>query len=179
MARSQLAADQVSHAIILRRYGHRAHVLDQHGYLRVPIKIPIDQNLARGSVVAQLSIIDERIKTEKENIDANRKIIAQLDEQVNQTLARSTTEAGAARSAGLRSRQAKERKAAQEEILSAQAKVAKLNEERAPIAAQVRGAEAEVGPIRYIAQLVYGQEATDQARSNQLSKTRRTFGSFL
>ena len=130
-------------------------------------KSHIDQNLASGSVVAQLSIIDEKIKTEKENIDANRKIIAQLDEQVNQTLARSRTEAGAARSAGLRSRQAKERKAAQEEILSAQAKVAKLNEERAPIAAQVRGVEAEVGPIKYIAQLVYGQEATDQATLEQ------------
>ena len=46
-------------------------------------KSHIDQNLASGSVVTQLSIIDEKIKTEKENIDANRKIIAQLDEQVN------------------------------------------------------------------------------------------------
>lgn len=125
-------------------------------------KAHVDQNLSSGNVTTQLAIIDEKIKTEKENIDANRKIISQLDEQVNQTLSRSTTEAGASRSAGLRSRQAKERKAAQEEILSAQAKVAKLNEERAPIAAQVREVEAEVGPIKYIAQLIYGQEATDQ-----------------
>lgn len=129
------------------------------GYLS---KAHVDQNLSSGNVTTQLAIIDEKIKTEKENIDANRKVIAQLDEQVNQTLARSTTEAGASRSAGLRSRQAKERKAAQEEILSSQAKVAKLNEERAPIAAQVREVEAEVGPIKYIAQLIYGQEATDQ-----------------
>lgn len=133
--------------------------LGTFGYLS---KAHVDQNLSSGNVTTQLAIIDEKIKTEKENIDANRKIISQLDEQVNQTLTRSTTEAGASRSAGLRSRQAKERKAAQEEILSAQAKVAKLNEERAPIAAQVREVEAEVGPIKYIAQLIYGQEATDQ-----------------
>lgn len=133
--------------------------LGTFGYLS---KAHVDQNLSSGNVTTQLAIIDEKIKTEKENVDANRKIISQLDEQVNQTLSRSTTEAGASRSAGLRSRQAKERKAAQEEILSAQAKVAKLNEERAPIAAQVREVEAEVGPIKYIAQLIYGQEATDQ-----------------
>ena len=34
--------------------------------------------------------------------------------------------------------------------------ISKLNEERAPIAAEVRKVEAEVGPIKYIAALVYG-----------------------
>ena len=125
-------------------------------------KAHVDQNLASGSVTTQLSILDEKIKTEKENIDANRKIINQLDSQVDQLLSRSTTDSGADRSAGLRSRQAKERKASQEAILSSQAKIAKLNEERAPIAAEVRAVEAEVGPIKYIAQLIYGQEATSQ-----------------
>ena len=121
-----------------------------------------DQNLVSGDVLAKLAVFDEKIKTEKENIDANRKIINQLDSQVDQLLSRSTTDSGADRSAGLRSRQAKERKASQEAILSSQAKIAKLNEERAPIAAEVRAVEAEVGPIKYIAQLIYGQEATSQ-----------------
>lgn len=121
-----------------------------------------DQNLVSGDVLAKLAVFDEKIKTEKENIDANRKIINQLDSQVDQLLTRSTTDSGADRSAGLRSRQAKERKAAQEAILSSQAKIAKLNEDRAPIAAEVRAVEAEVGPVKYIAQLIYGQEATSQ-----------------
>ena len=125
-------------------------------------KAHVDQNLVSGDVVARLSMLDEQIKTEKENLNEARKIISQLDLQVNETLARSTTAAGADRSVGLRRSQAKERKAAQETILSAQAKVDKLQQERAPIAAQVREVEAEVGPVKYIAQLIYG-EAQDQS----------------
>ena len=116
----------------------------------------VDQNLVSGDVVAQLSLIDEQIKIEKETIDAARKTLSQLDNQVDQTLSRSTTEAGASNSASLRARQAKERQATQKEILSAQAKIGKLNETKAPIAAKVREVEAEVGPVKYIAALIYG-----------------------
>lgn len=119
-------------------------------------KAHVDQNLVSGDVVAQLSLIDEQIKIEKETIDAARKTLSQLDNQVDQTLSRSTTEAGASNSASLRARQAKERQATQKEILSAQAKIGKLNETKAPIAAKVREVEAEVGPVKYIAALIYG-----------------------
>lgn len=125
-----------------------------------------DQSLVSGDVQAQIAVFDEQLRTERENIDANRKIIAQLDSQVNETIARTsksdTTGASVSRSVAIRRAQAGERKAAQEAILSAQAKIAKLNEARAPIAAKVREVEAEVGPIKYIAQLIYGQEATSQ-----------------
>ena len=128
-------------------------------------KAHVDQNLVSGDVVAKLSIYDEQIKTEKENINEARKIISQLDLQVNETIARSgadSTSAGVDRSVALRRAQAKERKAAQETILSAQKQVDKLQQERSPIAAQVREVEAEVGPVKYIAQLIYG-EAQDQS----------------
>lgn len=128
-----------------------------------------DQSLVSGDALAKLAVFDEKIKTEKENIDANRKIITQLDLQVNETISRSASTSGSAsstsgvdRSVAIRRAQAKERQAAQEAILSAQAKIGKLNEDRAPIAAEVRQVEAEVGPIKYIAQLIYGQEASDQ-----------------
>lgn len=149
-----------------------------------------DQGLVSGDAAAKLALIDEKIKTEKENIDANRKIIAQLDLQVNETIARSSTsantgggtntssnassnassgsgDAGVARSVAIRRSQAKERSAAQEAILSAQTKIGKYQEERAPIAAEVRKVEAEVGPIKYIAALIYGQEATSQETLEQ------------
>lgn len=125
-------------------------------------KAHVDQNLVSGDVTYKLSILDEQIKTERENIDSARKIIAQLDSSVDQLMARSTDESGAARSASLRKSQAKDRTTAQSQILNAQTKISKLQEERAPIAAQVREVEAEVGPIKYIAQLIYGQEATDE-----------------
>jgi hypothetical protein len=71
-------------------------------------------------------------------------------------MSRTTDERGAARSANLRRSQQKERDQLQADITKAQVSIARLNEERAPLAAELRKVEAEVGPIRYIAALVYG-----------------------
>ena len=131
-------------------------ILTSMGIFGFLSKAHVDQNLVSGDVVARLSLIDERIKIERENIDANRKIITQLDSAVDQTIARTTDAVGADRASGLRRSQAKERKAAQEAILSSQAKIDQLNTDKAPIAAQVREVEAEVGPVKYIAALIYG-----------------------
>ncbi len=128
------------------------------GYLS---KAHLDQAVPTGDVSAKLSLIDEKIKTEKENIDAARKQITQLDQQVDQTISRTTDSNGADRAVAIRRGQQKERARLLSEIGEAQTKVAKLNEERAPIASEVRKVEAEVGPIKYIAQLIYGQEAQD------------------
>ena len=122
------------------------------GYLS---KAHLDQAVPTGDVAAKLSLIDEKIKTEKDNIDANRKQISQLDSQVDSTLARTTDDKGAERAVAIRRGQQKERARLLSEIGAAQAAVAKLNEERAPIAAEVRKVEAEVGPIKYIAALIY------------------------
>lgn len=119
-----------------------------------------DQSLVSGDVIARISVYDEKIKTEKENIEANRKALRQMDEAVDQSMARSTTEQGANRAINVRQSQARERTRLQNEITVSQKKIASLNEERAPIAAEVRKVEAEVGPLKYIAAFVYG--ATDE-----------------
>jgi hypothetical protein len=122
------------------------------GYLS---KAHLDQAVPTGDVAAKLSLIDEKIKTEKDNIDANRKQISQLDSQVDSTLSRTTDDKGAERAVAIRRGQQKERARLLSEIGEAQTKVSKLNEERAPIASEVRKVEAEVGPIKYIAALIY------------------------
>jgi hypothetical protein len=128
------------------------------GYLS---KAHLDQAVPTGDVAAKLSLIDEKIKTEKENIDANRKAISQLDQQVDQTISRTTDANGADRAVAIRRGQQKERARLLSEIGEAQTKVAKLNEERAPIASEVRKVEAEVGPIKYIAALIYEESASE------------------
>jgi len=115
-----------------------------------------DQGLISGDVMAKIGIFDEKIKTERENIDANRKALKQLDEAVDQVMGRSTSEEGAARAVQIRRGQQAERGRLLKEIEQSQKRIAALNEERAPIAAEVRKVEAEVGPIKYIAALVYG-----------------------
>ena len=123
------------------------------GYLS---KAHSDQSLVSGDVVAKISIYDEKIRTERENIDANRKALKQLDEAVDQVMGRSTDEKGADKAVAIRRGQQAERGRLLKEIGESQKRIAALNEERAPIAAEVRKVEAEVGPIKYIAALVYG-----------------------
>ena len=125
-------------------------------------KAHLDQAIPSGDVQSKLALIDEKIKTEKENINANRKELTQLDAQVDQTIARTTEASGTDRAIAIRRGQQKDRVRILNEIGAAQAKIAKYNEERAPIASEVRKVEAEVGPIKYIAALIYGDEsATD------------------
>lgn len=123
------------------------------GYLS---KAHSDQSLVSGDVQAKIAIYDEKIRTEKDNIDASRKAIKQLDEAVDQVMGRSTDERGAERSVQIRRSQQAERGRLFKEIEQSQKKIAALNEERAPIAAEIRKVEAEVGPIKYIAALIYG-----------------------
>jgi hypothetical protein len=135
-------------------------------------KAHLDQTAPVGDVIAQVNIIDdkilfeqENIQTQKDNIAAARQTLSQLDSQVNETLARTrdaTDNAAVNRSVNIRRQQAKERSALQKEIAAAQqeietinSRIADLNQQRAPIAAEVRAVEAEVGPIRYIAAMIY------------------------
>lgn len=119
-------------------------------------KAHLDQNMISGDVVDKVAIIDEKIKTQRDNIEAARKALIQMDAAVDQTMARSTSEQGADKAANLRRSQQRERAALQKDISTAQAAIAKLNEERAPMAKDLRAIEAEVGPIKYIAAFVYG-----------------------
>jgi hypothetical protein len=115
-----------------------------------------DQTLVSGDVTSKIAVYDEKIKTERENIDANRKILKQLDESVDQVMGRSQDEKGAEKAVAIRRAQQKERGRIAQDITESQKKITALNEERAPIAAEVRKVEAEVGPIKYIAAFIYG-----------------------
>jgi uncharacterized Zn finger protein (UPF0148 family) len=136
------------------------------GYLS---KAHLDQAVPTGDVADKVALIDEKIKTQKENVDAARRALKQMDESVDQIMARSQDEKGADKAAALRRGQQRERGNLQNDISKAQSAIASLNEERAPIAKELRKVEAEVGPIKYIAALLYG----DNPDSNLLEKAVR------
>jgi len=115
-----------------------------------------DQSLVSGDVESRIAVYDEKIKTEKENIEADRKALRQMDEAVDQVMGRSTEEKGADKAVSLRRGQQKERARLLSEISDSQKKISTLNDERAPIAAETRKVNAEVGPIKYIAAFFYG-----------------------
>jgi hypothetical protein len=120
-------------------------------------KAHLDQAVPTGDIAAKVAIIDEKIKTERDNIEAARRALAQMDATVDQTIARSSDEKGADKAVALRRSQQRERTNLQNEIAAAQKKISAYNEERAPIAKDLRAIEAEVGPIKYIAALIYGE----------------------
>ena len=115
-----------------------------------------DQSLVSGDSMAKVAIYDEKIKISKDNIDANRKALKQMDEAVDQVMGRSSDEKGADKAVGIRRSQQKERVRLQSEIQAEQKTIAALGEEAAPLRAEFRKVESEVGPIKYIAALVYG-----------------------
>lgn len=125
-----------------------------------------DQSLVSGDVTSKIAIYDEKIKTAKDNIEANRKALKQMDEAVDQVMGRSQDEKGADKAVAIRRGQQKERTRLQSEIASEQKLINQLNEEAAPIRAEVRKVEAEVGPLKYIAKFIYG----DNTDENMLEK---------
>jgi len=128
-----------------------------------------DQSLVSGDSMAKVAIYDEKIRTAKDNIDANRKALKQMDEAVDQVMGRSSDEKGAEKAVGIRRGQQKERQRLQSEIAAEQKTIAALGEEAAPLRAEFRKVESEVGPIKYIAALVYG----DNPDANILEKAVR------
>ena len=119
-----------------------------------------DQSLVSGDAMAKVAIYDEKIKISKDNIDANRKALKQMDEAVDQVMGRSSDEKGADKAVAVRRSQQKERVRLQSEIQAEQKTITALSEEAAPLRAEFRKVEAEVGPIKYIAALIYGDEAS-------------------
>jgi hypothetical protein len=125
-----------------------------------------DQSLVSGDVQSRIAIYDEKIKTARENIEANRKQLKQMDEAVDQVMGRSTDEKGADKAVSVRKNQSRDRVALAKDIEANQKLIATLNDEAAPIRAEVRKVEAEVGPIKYIAAFIYG----DNPDANVLEK---------
>jgi len=119
-----------------------------------------DQSLVSGDAMAKVAIFDEKIRISKDNIDANRKALKQMDEAVDQVMGRSSDEKGADKAVAVRRAQQKERVRLQSEIQAEQKTITALGEEAAPLRAEFRKVEAEVGPIKYIAALIYGDDAS-------------------
>jgi len=143
-------------------------------------KAHLDQALPTGDVASQIEIIDYQIDTERQMIEANKSLIAQMDAVVNNKMnqeGRTLVKKGvkddslfsdgerkeflekedvAERALQIRRSQAKDRARLIKEIETSQAKILDLQKEKAPINAQLRTLEAEVGPIKYVAALIYG-----------------------
>ena len=120
-------------------------------------KAHLEHSSDNAPLLNKISILDEKIKTEKENVYANRKILKQYDEIVDQTMGRTTDEKGTDKAQAIRRTQQKDRSRILQEINQSQTTIAGYSEERAPLSNELKKTEADVGPIKYIAALLYSE----------------------
>ncbi len=98
--------------------------------------------------------IEQQITREKSTIADDEKVIAQLDATINSYLGKDRTD----RSVSIRKSQAPQRKQLKDEIDAANKRIDGFSEEKFKLQSEIRALELEVGPIRYIAELMYGTE---------------------
>lgn len=99
--------------------------------------------------------IEQQIQTEQNNIKDAQTVIGQLDQQVQQLIANEKI-SGKGGSIAIRNSQKNEREQLAATIKSSNAAIQKLTAEKLPLEKEQLKIEAEVGPIKYIAQLIYG-----------------------
>jgi len=131
-------------------------------------KAHLDQAVPSGDIAAQVSVFDEKIQNDRDNIASDRNLIKQLDDVVNNEISQGTsrdiklrdgrtyTQSAAERALYIRRSQSKDRARLSDDIDRAQNDIVKLQSEKAPIASKLRTAIADVGPIQYIAAVIYG-----------------------
>ena len=128
------------------------------GYLS---KAHLEHSSDTAPLAAKVELLDEKIRVAKENLNANRKILKQLDEQVDQALGRSSDEKGVANSVYIRKTQQRERVRIADENEAYQKTISQLTEQRFPLQNELAKAESDSGPIKYVAELIYGSGEKD------------------
>ena len=106
--------------------------------------------------------LNQQIARQKTIIDDDNKIILQLDSTVNSYLNKDRTD----RSVTIRKSQATQRKELRDEIDLAQKQIDGFSDEKLKLQSEVRKLQLEVGPIRYIAELIYGSDNSDKNIEN-------------
>ena len=126
-------------------------------------KAHIDQTLLSGDNTIQITQLDKQIERTQRSIDDAEKVIGQLDTQV-ETLIQYDRIRGPNGSIEVRKSQRGERAELNGIIDNAASEISALQTKRAALQKEQIKLEADVGPIRYVAELVYGSDVG----SNQL-----------
>ena len=102
----------------------------------------------------QVALLDERIAVQQSQITQARTDLDQLNQQID----RFTQQGSVNRGVTIRQRQQQERQVLLKQIEAAQTEIGKLREQRIPLTIEQSKVEAKVGPIKYVAALIYGDD---------------------
>ena len=113
-----------------------------------------------GTNELQISNLERQIRNQQRIIDDSEKVLGQLDQTV-QVLLDADRIRGSSGALATRKGQAEERDSLNQSIDDAYARIEQYQEELSPFKQEQLAIEVEVGPLKYIAELVYGDEAED------------------
>ena len=123
-------------------------------------KAHLDQTIATGDNTVVIERIEQKITREVTTIEDATKVIGQLDEAV-QILMNFDRIRGPEGAIAVRQSQKEERAELEAVISEAQNNIDELEGEKLVLSKEQIALEAEVGPLKYIAELIYGDEAKD------------------
>ena len=118
-------------------------------------KAHLDQVRPTTNYVVQTALIDKQIDQQQIIINRNEKVLTQLDEVMDVYIKRENVSRGLKE----RKKQKEERDFLNSEIRVAMETIATLTLEKSNIEIEQLKVEADVGPLKYIAELIYGEEA--------------------
>lgn len=110
-----------------------------------------------GDMQAQIEKLDFDIAQHKTSADRAREILARLDKALEKYYEMDYV----SRALREREKQASERAQLQAEVNLANAAIDELTIKKFELGKELRGIEAEIGPLRYLAALVYGDRASE------------------
>jgi hypothetical protein len=125
------------------------------GYLT---KAHVDQTISSGDNILRIEQIDSRIERQQRVIDDAENVITQLDDAVS-ILQEYDRIRGPNGALAVRESQREERSLLNGQIDEASDVILDLKQQRAELSRTQLELEAKVGPLRYIAEMIYGDEA--------------------
>ena len=128
------------------------------GYLS---KAHVDQVILQGGNNGiRIETIESQIKRQEDTINDGKLVLSQLDDAVS-ILQQYDRIRGPEGAIAVRASQQEERQSINKKIDAAYDEIQILQAELLPLRKQAIELEAEIGPLKYIAELIYGDEATD------------------
>jgi hypothetical protein len=116
----------------------------------------VGQSISGSEIQSKISIFDEQITSIKNEKSANQATLMQLDNAITQVISQSKDENGAAKALKIRNDQQKERMQINVSLNNEQEEIDKLQQTEAPLQLQLEKNEVDVGPIKYIAAMIFG-----------------------
>ena len=120
-------------------------------------KAHLDQVKPTAGNAEQIELIDKKIKQEEKIIERAEKTLAQLDKALDVYIDKEYVSRGLKE----RNKQKEERDLLNKSIDEAMEKIANLNNSKSSINIEQIKLEADVGPLKYVAELIYGDNAKD------------------